>query len=578
MYKNGYTTASREISGGEKRVNFLVVFILLVTVVFIYQLFAKSVLDHASITVLANDQYIVEQEISSSRGIIYAKDKNEISGVYPLALNDERYQVSVVPKNVIDKKETANKLAEVLDLDSEELFDQINNDNLYLPPIKSKLTKNKADEILALDLDGILVSSQEIRLYPEEDLASQVLGFVDAEGIGRYGLEGYYNDELTGLNGEVIAEQDILGRLISIDDMINAEDGSNLYTTIDRNVQYISEKYLSETIEKMEAESGSILVLDPSTGKIISMVSSPDFDPNNYSKTAEEHADYFVNPIVSSAWEPGSIMKPVVMGMALDMGKVDPDTTEEFGDNVWVDGYEIRNARDEAFGKEDMSQVLQNSDNVGMVWVSGKMSNEEMYGYFERLGFGSATLIDLQAEATGNLLDIENWGEIHRATMSFGQGISTTPLQMAMSFAAIANDGVLVKPYVVEKVERASGEIIEYPTEEVGRIFSHETSEKLKNMLISVIDKGHASVAGVDGYSIAGKTGTAQIPDDTGGYMEGEYIHSFCGFFPADDPKYVALVILEKPQKYNFAATTTAPVFGNIAKWLLNYSQIEPTR
>jgi cell division protein FtsI/penicillin-binding protein 2 len=199
-----------------------------------------------------------------------------------------------------------------------------------------------------------------------------------------------------------------------------------------------------------------------------------------------------------------------------------------------------------------------------------------MREYFDKFGFGKTTGVDLEAEASGSLLEIGLWRDISRATMSFGQGISVTPLQMVMAYQTLANKGIPIKPHIVEKIVKSDGSVIETGAEEKGRVISEDTANKVKDMLVSVVDNGHATAARVDGYKVAGKTGTAQIPNDEGSYRENEYVHSFCGFFPADDPQYVALVILDRPKKYKFAATTTTPLFGRLANWLINYSQIKP--
>ncbi len=577
MYNAGRSTKNYKQDSEDKRISFLIAGIFVLIIIYTCQFFSKSILDHASCIAQAQDQYIVEEELPSTRGLIYASDKYNTNNYFPIALNEDTYQVSVVPKNVKDKDKLAQTLADILKIDKKEIFDQINNDKPYIPPIAKKQSKETANAVLDADLIGVIVKAEQSRIYPEDNLVSKITGFVDAGMTGRYGIEGYYNKELTGIGGEITAEKDILGRLISVGNKTEAQNGADLYLTIDRNIQYTAVEYLKKAIDEMQAERGSITIVEPKTGRVIAMASIPDYDPNTYYKTAQEHDDYFTNTVVSNVWEPGSIMKPIVMSMAMDQGKIEPDTTDDFGGSVTIQGFTIKNAMNRTFGKETMTKVLENSDNIAMTWVADKMSDEEMYNYFTNYGFGNITNIDLEGDTSGYLLPLDNWNKISHATMSFGQGISATPLQMVTAYAAIANGGKMMKPYVVDKIIKADGEQLVNEPSEVKQVIKPETAKKVTDMLVSVVDNGYDLQGKVNGYKIAGKTGTAQIADDKGGYDENNYIHSFAGYFPADDPKYAMLIVLEKPKKYNFASSTCAPYFSKLAQWLLNYSETKPT-
>lgn len=563
-------------SSDTKRISFLIGIIIFVSLVYSYQLFTKSVLEHGHYIALAQDQYIIEKELPSSRGLIYAVDKKIASGYYPMAINEEKYQILAIPKNIHNKKQVAKELSLKLNIEENELFEKINNDKLYIPPIAHKLDKNKADEILNLKFAGVMVTSEEIRSYPEDNLASQVLGFVDAEGKGRYGVEDYYNNELTGSSGEVVAEKDTLGRLISIGKETKPQNGANLYLTIDRNIEYMAQKYLDDALQEFKADNGSVTIVEVDTGKVLAMVASPNFNPNSYNETARDHPDYFINPIVSDVWEPGSVFKTVSVATALDLGKIEPDTEEVFSNTVVVQGYEIHTAQNKAFGRETMTQCLENSDNVCLVWIMDKVGNDDFLDYIGKFGFGQKTGIDLGSDSIGLILEKKNWRDISRATISFGQGISVSPLQMTMALAALGNGGYLMKPYVLDKMIKSDGEIIENQPQEIRQVISSETSKKITAMMISVVENGHGKKAKVAGYQIAGKTGTAQIPNQEGGYSEEDHIGSFGGFFPADNPKFAMLVKLDKPKNVEWAESSAAPTFGKIAQWLLNYYQIKP--
>jgi len=574
---NTNSNLGKRNSSDEKRISFLIWGAIFLTFFCSYELFSKSVLEHKNYLAMAKDQYIIEKQLPSSRGLIYFSDKNSYGGYYPMATNEDKYQVLVVPKNIKDKTSTAQQLAKILNIDEKELFDAINNDKPYIPPIAKKQSKETVANILGLKLDGVMIMAEKDRLYPEDNLASQIVGFLDAENVGRYGVEGYYNNNLTGKSGEIVGEKDIFGRFISEENKINPQNGDNLYLTIDRNIQYMAMQYLNKNMSEMKADRGSIIIVEAKTGKIMAMASNPDYNPNSYFDTAKDHPDYFTNPIISNEYEPGSIMKPIVMSMAIDSGKVQPDTEDIFGGSVTVQGYTIQNAMFRTFGKETMTKVLENSDNVAMVWVSQKLDFSEMRKYFEKYGFGKITDIDLDGEAAGNLLAIDDWRDISRATMAFGQGVSVTPLQMVMAYQAIANEGKLMKPYIVDKIVKDNGDVVETQPKQIEEVVSRETANKVKDMLVSVVDNGYDLQGKVAGYKVAGKTGTAQIPKSDGGYEETDTIHSFAGFLPANDPKYVVLIILNRPKKFNFASSTIAPYFSKIASWLLNYAEIKPT-
>lgn len=578
MTSNHLNSLDQRNSISLKRISFLIGAIIFVSLIFGWQLFSKSVLDHGKYTALAEDQYIVERKIPSSRGIVYARDIKEKSQYYPLALNEEKYQVLVVPKNIKDKSRVAEVLGTHLSLDQKELFDKINNDKSYIPPITHKLDKSKAEEILNLNIVGVLIISEEDRIYPEGNLASQTIGFVDSEGKGQYGIEGYYNEELSGNSGEMKAEKDTLGRLMSIGQEIPAQNGADLYLTIDRNAQYMAQKYLAESMKTYEAENGSITVVEVKTGKILVMAASPGYDPNTYYDTAKDHSDYFTNPIIANSWEPGSVFKTISMSVALDLGKVQPDTDGTFSNMTVVQGYEIHTAQDKAFGHETMTNCLENSDNVCLVWVADKIGNDDFLSYLQKFNFGALMGIDSQGEAGGTVLAKNNWRDVSRANMSFGQGIAVTPLQMTMALAALGNGGHLMKPYIVDKMVKPDGEITENNSQEIKQVISEESSKKITSMMVSVVENGHGKKAKVIGYSIAGKTGTAQIANPAGGYLETDHIGSFGGFFPADDPQFAMLVKLDKPKNVEWAEQSAAPTFGKMAVWLLNYYQIKPEK
>jgi len=562
----------------KRRITLLMGVVFIIAVFLGWRLYTKSIGEHEKYKELADSQHTVRQSADSHRGKIYAQDISSQENV-ELVTNVEKYSISVVPKNVKDKKDLANKLGQLIGMSETNIFEKINNDKLYIPPLIRRADKELADKVLELNLLGVIVALEDGRYYPEETLASNILGFVNFEGEGKYGLEGFYNDQLKGTSGIIEGLKDTHGKVISTDTTKEINNGSDLILTIDSNVQYIAEQKVKEAKEKYQADGASIIIVDPKTGAVIAMAANTSYDPNKFNEIANnEGPGIFNNKLISNTWEPGSIMKPIIMSAAIDSGKVQPDTEEVFTNMTTVQGYEIHTAEDKSFGKETMTNVLENSDNVAMVWVADKIGNEDMYKYLDKFNFGKKTGIDLEAEASGTLPELKKWRDINRATMSFGQGIAVTPLQVVMAYSAIVNGGKLMKPYVVDKIVRPDGKELKTENKTIDdQVISSETSQKLRDMLVSTATNGHTRKAGVEGYTIGAKTGTAQIPGDDGKYKENEYNHSLAGFFPAEDPKFVMLTRVDNPKSAKYAESTAAPLFSEMAKWILNYYKISKT-
>lgn len=569
--------AKKENFNWRKRINIVLSVIFLLMILLSIRIFQKSVLEHDKYKALAEDQQKVEQEMPAMRGKIFAQDKTSGEN-YPLATSIQKYSVNAVPKNIKNPQEVAGKLAPILQMEEKDIFEKINNQKLYIPPLKKGIEKDIADKISGLNIIGITLSAEEYRFYPEGSLASQILGFVNAEGKGNYGLEGYYNSELVGQKGVMIASRDAEGEIVSPNFGQDPEDGSDLILSIDHNVQYFVEQKLAESKDKYQADEATAIVMDPKTGAILAMASNPTYDVNKYNEVSQEDQKIFMNPAVNFVWEPGSIFKSFCMGAALNEKKVEPDTKGTFSNMTTVDGNEIHTAQDKAFGEETMTQVLENSDNVAMVWVADQLGDETYYNYIKKFGFGEKTGIDVDGEVIGSIMDAKKWRNINRANFSFGQGLSVTPLQMVTAYAAIANGGKVVKPYLVEKIIKPDGEEVLTQAQTVREAISKDSATKLTQMLVSVVENGHGKKAQVPGFSVAGKTGTAQIPNPAGGYYEDRHVGSFAGFFPADNPKFAMVVKLDNPKNVEWAESSAAPTFGEIATWLLNYYEISPNK
>lgn len=564
-----------------KRFKFLVYLMIVVGLIFVARLFSRQVINRDQYTALAEKQYYTKIDQPAIRGNIYIHDKDNQNlidesktGLFPVANDIELFDLVVVPRNITDKNDAASKIAEVLGEKKEDIYNKINQDKWYVPPLKKKIPKETADKISALNLKGVFLEGQYSRFYPEKEFLSQVLGFVDYDGNGKYGIEGYYDGVLKGEKGVLTGMKDNLGKVIKVDQSEPGKSGADLVLTIDRSIQYMIEKKLKEGVERYGAEGGTIIVMNPKDGAILGMTSTPAYDPNKFNEIAGEQQSIFLNPATSSNWEPGSIFKPLITAAAIDAKLLEPDskpTTEEggFSNQITIDDYTIHNSADKAYGFETVTQILENSDNIGMVWVANKMGNDTMSQFITKLGFGQKTGIDVMGESPGQISPAKTWRDITRATISYGQGVSVTPIQIMQAFGAVANKGLMVKPHLLDK-QIYNEQEKNYEQSKTAQVMSEETAKKTAEMMVSVVVNGHGKKAAVNGYRVAGKTGTAQVPKQGGGYEDGVSIGSFAGFAPVDDPRFVMLVKFNKPKNVEWAESSAAPVFGEIADWLLN--------
>ncbi|MBL7057922.1 penicillin-binding protein 2 [Patescibacteria group bacterium] len=437
-------------------------------------------------------------------------------------------------------------------------------------------------------LEGIAFFLKMHRYYPENNIGSHMLGFVRKEEntqIGKYGLEGFFDDELSGVFGSAEVDKGARGELIVINDMEykKAKNGSDLVLTINRTIQYAICNMLDVAAEKHQADSAAVIIMNPETGEIVSMCSWLDYDPNNY-KDVEDIA-VFNNPIIFNAYEPGSVFKTFTIAAAIDRDKITPDTTYVDKGYIMVDGWPkpIKNSDYSTVGGHglvDMNTVLEASLNTGSIFAMKQVSANVFADYVRKFGFGEKTGIELNGEVSGNLGEIagDRIYDIYAATASFGQGIMTTPLQLASAFGAIANKGILMKPYVVKKIVDADGVETEINPKVIRRVISEKTAALVGGMLANVVESGHAKLAAVKGYWVGGKTGTAQVASKTNrGYGE-ETIHTFIGYAPIENPKFVMLVRIDNPKDQVYSAGSAAPLFGKMSEYLLDYWQVPRER
>lgn len=538
-----------------RRLAFIVAMLVGFVLVLIGQLFRLQVLRPGPL-----GPPVWAESISPWRGTIL--DRNG----YPLALDVVEYEVSAAPKEIENAAETADRLGPLLDMSRDRLLELLSGEELYAL-LRRRVPKEVGEAIASLDLDGIYVEPRPKRVYPQGTLAAHVLGFVNADGKGNYGLEGHYDGLL---KGEEARREDRGDGKAS--PSIPRRRGPDLVLTLDRNVQHIAERELAEGVARYQADGGTVIVMEPKTGAILAMASYPSYDPNRFAQTPLE---LFVNPAVSEQYEPGSVFKIVTMAAGLDTGTITPQTSFHCAGVTEIGGLAIHSGDDRAHGQETMTEVLVHSCNVGAVYVSTALGEEKFYQYVLRFGFGRETGVDLQGEIPGQvkLPHHKGWRPYELGTNSFGQGIAVTPLQMIAAVAAVANGGLLMKPHLVEKMVDDQS-VNEIPPAIVRRVISASAAKELTGMLVEAAERG-APKAIVPGYRIAGKTGTAEIPTPEGYDPQGT-IASFAGYAPADDPRFVILVKLDRPRTDIRGSEVAAPVFKRIAEQLFIYLGIPP--
>lgn len=558
------------------RINLVFIFIVIFGVAVVSRLFFLQIIERKHLKAAALGQQVGFSNIIGSRGQIFCENSQDSKGskgsgqAKSLAINKDSWIISVFPKDIENKQAFAEALSRIVSLSKEEILSKLNSQDSYIV-IEKNVSSESLNKIKELNFKGLYWQNNPERFYPQGELASHVLGFLGGEGLGQYGIEGYYEDILKGKSG-IKQEKTGLDSIFSNNSKILL-DGSDLYLTVDYNIQFEAESLLKKTKEKLDIESGQIIVMKPDSGRILALANFPFFNPNKYSK--EKDFETFQNGAVQKLFEPGSIFKPFTMAASLNEGKITPGTTYVDTGMLYFGRYSIHNFANEIYGKQTMTQVLENSINTGAVYAEQQIPHEEFFDYVKKFGFIEKTGVDLQGEVYSINELLENGPDVEFATASFGQGVELTPLQIARGFSAVANGGKLVKPYIVEKI--VNGKDVFYTKPEVSEpVVSEQTISQLTSMLISVVDNGFNSVAKIPGYYIAGKTGTAEVPLKNGkGYEPDKTIQSFIGYGPAFNPQFLILVKLDNP-KVPKSSLSAVPVFKELAQYIINYWKIPP--
>ena len=544
-----------------------------------------QILDHNAYAALATGQHELFEHLYPERGRIFVHDG---STLVPIALNQTLSLVYADPRDVTDPASEALALGTALG-DGQGTIDTLtqtlSDTQSSYKAIEHGVDPTTADSISALNLPGITVTDETARLYPDPSMGGHLTGFVGSQSdgslAGEYGIEGYFDKELAGTPGSIQSEKDISGQMITIGD-VNidpAVNGDDIVLTIDRTIQYEACAALNKAVTDHQAAGGSIVILEPSTGRILAMCGNPDFDPNNYGQVTDPSD--FNNPAIFNAYEPGSVFKAFTIAAGIDAGAILPDTTYTDTGAVKIDGYTIKNSSDRALGVQTMTQALDQSLNTGMIFAMHKMGQSVFTDYVNKFGFGQPTGVELDTEAAGDLTSLNSAGAgaIFADTASFGQGITVTPLQLAAAYGAIADGGILKKPYIVDEIVHPDGTVEQEHPQDIRRVINEKTAQLVSGMLVDVVENGLGVAGKVPGYYIAGKTGTAQVASkDHAGYDPTATIGSFAGFGPVENPRFVMVVRIDTPKDVSWAESSAAPVFGQLAAFILQYLNVPPTR
>ena len=566
------------ISGNDnKRIEYTVRVLLCIAVVLVGRLFFLQIIDKSDLQAKNLSQVQVDRKLQSPRGTIYDRNGR------PLAMSVVTKSLYADPKMI---KQSPSEVAELIEpyvtMSKEDIVKSLQEDTAFvwidrmMEPEKSKAVAQLIED---KNLEGLNFVEESKRYYPNGNLAAQVLGFVGTDDKGLDGLEMVLDDELKGGVQQEIVATDNKGNAIfgSVLSKFLPDKGKSVTLTIDATIQFIAERALDKAMVDTGAKHASVIVMDPKNGEILAMANRPSYDPNNYNQSGEEA---FKNIAVTNLYEPGSTFKPIIASAALAAGKWKLDTVYNDKGAFAANGHIIRNWNGEGYGPVRLLDILKYSLNTGMAEIGTLTGADILSKYVRDYGFGSETGIELPGEGEGILYNPDDMSKLDVATMSIGQGIAVTPLQMVRAFGALANGGAMMKPHIIKSYSNSQGDVTSTTeTSVVGQPVPAETVKTIVDILEKEVSEGGGTKAMVEGYHFAGKTGTAQKLDTKhGGYLDGQYIASFIGFGPVEDPKFVVLVVIDDPQKGSYyGSQIVAPVFKDIVSQLVRYYQMSPS-
>ena len=546
-----------------KRIKIIMLIFFIIFLFVLIKIFYIQVIEYKKINTLANDLWSRNLPVGADRGRILDRNGKVIVDNKTVA------SLVVVPSQIKDKKYASKKISEILNVSYDEIYKHLSKKTSIerVHPEGRNLDSDIADKINNLNIDGVYLLKESKRNYIYKDLLSHVIGYTGIDNQGLSGLELKYDTILTGVNGSIKYYSDGKGNRLSLSEKYDTPtNGQDIKLTIDLDIELALENELNLAMTKYNAEGAIGIVMDPNNGEILAMSSKPSFDPANYKNYTEEVINR--NLAIWANFEPGSTFKIVTLAAAINENKVNL-FEEHFYD---TGGIKVENAtlhcwKRKGHGDETFLQVVENSCNPGFVVLGQRLGKETLFKYITALGFGKKTGIDLNGEATGILFNLDKVGPVELATTSFGQGVSVTALQQVASVSAIINGGTYYKPYIVKKV----GDKENKETIKNGNIVTKETTNLVRYALESVVANGSGRNAYIEGYRVGGKTGTAQKVGTNGAYMDGNYILSFMGFMPANDPKYVTYIALDHPQGVTqYGGVVAAPIAKNVFKQIIS--------
>src|SRR5262245_52044627 len=548
----------------EQRIYVLIAIMALWGVVIAGRLYFLHVVHSADYRQRAERQHQRTLEVSPRRGIMYDRNGNE------LAVSIKVDSLFAVPDDIADVPKTAKLLSTLTGIPKNDLIEKLHSQRSFVW-LKRKLNASEAAAVRRANVPGLYFQKEDMRYYPKRELASHVLGYVDIDEKGLGGLEYRYNGSIRGDSGRILFMTDARGRRFnSVEQPV--EPGANLVTTIDENIQYIVEKELKEAVEKMRPKGASAIVMDPKTGQILAMANYPTFNPNEYVKYG---AEAWINRAVSHTYEPGSTFKIVTTASALEEGLTEPNELIDCQmGSINVFGRIVHDHK--KFGLLTVTQIIEKSSDVGAIKLALRVGNERFADYISRLGFGNSTNVDLPGEERGLAKPASRWTKSSIGSIAMGQEVGVTPLQIVRMVSAVANGGILYRPYVVKRVQHPQNGVLSETEPRGERAISSDTAAKLRDMLEVVVTDGTATSGKLEGYTAAGKTGTAQKIDETGRYSRTAHVASFAGFAPVSNPVISIIVMVDEPVYGQHHGGQVAPGFKAVAEQVWRYLSLAP--
>ena len=567
-----------KLSPFQWRIRIVIVCIFLVATILLSRLFFVQVIHNNLYKDRADKQYITPASNIFNRGSIFFSKKD--GSTVAAGAVTAGFKMAIVPKDIVDEVGTYSKLSPYLKMDQETFVSKASKKDDTYEEVATELTKEQANEIDDLNIKGVSIFKDNWRSYPGGSLASHALGFLAYSGnslVGQYGLERFYNAILSKPKNESYVN--FFAEVFSnIRDTISNTNTGDIVTTIEPSVQYTLESELSDAIKKWSADQAGGIIMNPETGEIYAIAGLPDFDLNNFGSVPD--VGVYRDSIVEDVFEFGSVIKPLVMAGAIDAGVVTPETTYFDTGSVVVDKKTINNFDKKGRGLSTMQTVLDQSLNTGMVFVENKLGHDKFRSYMKSYGIGDKTGIDLPNETSGLIKNLDSPRNIEYANASFGQSIALTPIETIRAFSIIANGGKLITPHLVKEIKYDNGlsKTLDYPIIKEN-LLKKETTDTVTQMLIHVFESYGSGAYKLNNYSVATKTGTAQVAlEDGKGYYTDRHMHSFFGYFPAYDPKFIIFLFLKNPKQINYASQTLIQPFLNITKFILNYYNVPPDR